>query len=80
MDCTLEATDAQLEAIAKLIGYYRANQSRMDCPRYRAAGSPIGSGIGRKRASACAAAAHEALWSALESPSRASHGEPLHRR
>ncbi|MBC7793798.1 MAG: hypothetical protein H7Z43_08820 [Clostridia bacterium] len=45
MDCTLEATDVQLEAIVKLIGYYRTNQSRMDYPRYRAMGWPIGSGI-----------------------------------
>ena len=74
MDCTLDATDAQLEAIAKLIGYYRFNQSRMDYPRYRAAGLPIGSGIARKRASACAPASDEAIRSALESPSRASHG------
>jgi hypothetical protein len=45
MDCTLEATDAQLEAINQLVGYYRHNQARMDYPRYRAMGIPIGSGI-----------------------------------
>jgi hypothetical protein len=45
MDCAVEATDAGLDAIDRLIGYYRHNQSRMDYPRYRAMGLPIGSGI-----------------------------------
>jgi hypothetical protein len=45
MDCTLEATDAQLAALNQVVGYYRHNSMRMDYPRYRAMGLPIGSGI-----------------------------------
>lgn len=45
MECTLDAADSQLDAIEQLVGYYRHNQGRMDYPRYRAMGLPIGSGI-----------------------------------
>jgi len=45
MDCLPEASDAGVEALDRLIGYYRHNQDRMDYPRYRAEGLPIGSGI-----------------------------------
>jgi hypothetical protein len=45
MDCVFDASDAGLEALDQLIGYYRHNQSRMDYARYREMGLPIGSGI-----------------------------------
>lgn len=45
MECTLEATDEQLEAIDQLVGYFRANAKRMRYREFREAGFPIGSGI-----------------------------------
>lgn len=45
MDCLPEVNDAGVEELNRVIGYYRHNQSRMEYPRYRSEGLPIGSGI-----------------------------------
>lgn len=45
MCCLPDASDAGVEELNRLVGYYRHNQSRMDYPAYRAQGLPIGSGI-----------------------------------
>jgi len=44
MDCMESVSDAGLEAINALVGYYRNNASRMNYPEYRQRGLPIGSG------------------------------------
>ena len=46
IDCLPHATnDDQLEALDRLVGYYRNNEKRMRYAEFRAAGMPIGSGI-----------------------------------
>jgi len=46
MDCLPYTTsDEQLDALDKLIGYYRRNEKRMRYSEFRAKGLPIGSGI-----------------------------------
>jgi hypothetical protein len=46
LDCLpYTTTDEQLEALNKLVGYYRANDKRMRYSEFREQGLPIGSGI-----------------------------------
>jgi hypothetical protein len=46
MDCVPETTtDDQLQAINKLVGYYRSNEIRMRYHDFRELGLPVGSGI-----------------------------------
>lgn len=42
--CRIDATQAQREALDDLLGYYGNNINRLDYPRFRAKGLPIGSG------------------------------------
>lgn len=46
MDCLpLATSDEELDALDKLVGYYRRNEKRMRYSEFRAKGLPIGSGI-----------------------------------
>jgi hypothetical protein len=46
LDCLpFTTTDEELEALNRLVGYYRANANRMRYAEFRAQGLPIGSGV-----------------------------------
>jgi hypothetical protein len=44
MECVTLSTDAGLQALDDLVGYYRSNEERMNYAAARAAGFPVGSG------------------------------------
>ncbi|MBC7792962.1 MAG: hypothetical protein H7Z43_04595 [Clostridia bacterium] len=73
-ECAELCTPEQTGAIDALVRYYRANQKRMLYNRYREQAMPIGSGIARKRPSACFAVPDEKDRPALEHGAWTTHG------